>query len=104
MATSPYGDIPGLETDIRQTLDEPMLRRLVKAGQDGRLLAVNTSNLDFAEMHAWDVVAEAERARLPHLARFLGHPGRVPTARDRRQPLRRRRDDRQHSLWRAYRE
>jgi hypothetical protein len=27
-----YGDIPGLETDIRQTLDEPMLRRLVKAG------------------------------------------------------------------------
>src|SRR3954451_17265300 len=57
-----YGDIPGLETDIRQTLDTPMMRRLVEAGQDGRLLAVNTSNLDFAEMHAWDLVAEAERA------------------------------------------
>jgi hypothetical protein len=39
-----------------------MLRRLVEAGQDGRLLAVNTSNLDFGEMRAWDLVAEAKRA------------------------------------------
>jgi hypothetical protein len=57
-----YGDIPGLEADIRRTLDEPMMRRLVEAGREGRVLGVNTSNLDFAEMHAWDVVAEAERA------------------------------------------
>jgi hypothetical protein len=57
-----YGDIPGLEMDIRRTLDAAMMRRIVEAGQDGRLLAVNTSNLDFAEMHAWDLVAEAERA------------------------------------------
>ena len=57
-----YGDIPGLEADIRRTLDEPMMRRLVEAGREGRVLGVNTSNLDFAEMHAWDLVAEAERA------------------------------------------
>jgi hypothetical protein len=57
-----YGDIPGLETDIRRTLDAPMMRRLVEAGKDGRVLGVNTSNLDLAEMHAWDVVAEVERA------------------------------------------
>jgi Patatin-like phospholipase len=57
-----YGDIPGLEKDIHKTLDETMLRRLVEAGKDGRLLAVNTSNLDFGEMHAWDLVAEAKRA------------------------------------------
>jgi hypothetical protein len=57
-----YGDIPGLEKDIYKTLDKTMLRRLVEAGQDGRLLAVNTSNLDFGEMRAWDLVAEAKRA------------------------------------------
>jgi hypothetical protein len=39
-----------------------MMRRLVEAGKDGRLLAVNTSNLDFSEMRVWDLVAEAERA------------------------------------------
>src|SRR4051794_2250806 len=57
-----YGDIPGLEADIRRTLDTAMMRRLVETGEDGRVLVVNTSNLDFAEMHSWDVVAEAERA------------------------------------------
>jgi len=57
-----YGDIPGLERDIRRTLDETMMRRLAEAGKDGRLLMVNTSNMDFGEMHAWDLVAEAERA------------------------------------------
>jgi Patatin-like phospholipase len=57
-----YGDIPGLERDIHKTLDETMMRRLVEAGKDGRLLAVNTSNLDFGEMRAWDLVAEARRA------------------------------------------
>jgi hypothetical protein len=57
-----YGDIPGLEKDIHRTLDETMLRRLVEAGKDGRVLAVNTSNLDFGEMHVWDLVAEARRA------------------------------------------
>jgi hypothetical protein len=57
-----YGDIPGLEADIRRTLDTAMMRRLVEAGREGRVLVVNTSNLDFAEMRTWDVVAEAERA------------------------------------------
>src|SRR3954451_12419685 len=57
-----YGDIPGLEADIRRTLDTAMMRRLVETGRDGRVLVVNTSNLDFAEMRAWDLVAEAERA------------------------------------------
>jgi hypothetical protein len=64
-----YGDIPGLETDIRRTLDAPMMRRLVEAGKDGRVLGVNTSNLDLAEMHAWDVVAEVERALMARQSR-----------------------------------
>lgn len=52
-----YGEIPGLEKDIDRTLDETMMRRLVEAGEDGRLLAVSTSNLDFGEAHVWDLVA-----------------------------------------------
>lgn len=57
-----YADTPGLERDIRATLDVAMLRRLVEAGAGGRILAVNTSNLDFGEMRAWDLVEEARRA------------------------------------------
>ena len=38
-----------------------MITRLVEAGQDGRLLIVNTSNVDNGDMRAWDVVAEAQR-------------------------------------------
>jgi len=57
-----YGDIPGLEQDIHKALDDTMLRRIVEADKDGRLLAVNTSNLDFGEMRAWDLVAEARHA------------------------------------------
>jgi predicted acylesterase/phospholipase RssA len=57
-----YADIPGLEEDMRRALDEVTMRRLVEAGKDGRLLAVNTSNLDFGDMRAWDIVAETNRA------------------------------------------
>lgn len=57
-----YADIPGLERDILRTLDQTMLQRLIEAGQDGRVLIVNTSNIDFGEMHPWDIVTEAQRA------------------------------------------
>jgi predicted acylesterase/phospholipase RssA len=57
-----YADTPGLERDIRETLDVAMMRRLVEDGKDGRILAVNTSNLDFGEMRAWDLIAETRRA------------------------------------------
>lgn len=57
-----YGDVPGLEKDISQSLDETTLRRLVEGGKEGRILGVNTSNMDYGDMHAWDLVAEAQRA------------------------------------------
>jgi hypothetical protein len=57
-----YADIPGLERDMRETLDELMMRRIVEGGKDGRILLVNTSNLDFGDMRAWDLVAESQRA------------------------------------------
>jgi hypothetical protein len=57
-----YADIPGLEAEMRSTLDKQMMQRIVDAGKDGRILAVNTSNLDFGQMHAWDIVAESQHA------------------------------------------
>ena len=57
-----FGDVPGLERDISQSIDEAMLRRLVEAGSESRVLGVNTSNIDFGVIHAWDLVAEAQRA------------------------------------------
>jgi hypothetical protein len=57
-----YADIPGLEAEVRNTLNRDMMRRIVDAGKDGRILVVNTSNLDLGQMHVWDIVAEAQRA------------------------------------------
>jgi hypothetical protein len=57
-----YADIPGLEEEMRRALDRATMQRLVDAGRDGRILVVNTSNLDYGEMHAWDIVAETQRA------------------------------------------
>ena len=66
-----YAAIPGLEQELRRALDAEKLRRLVEAGKTGRLLAVNTTDVDFGNMHAWDIVAEAR------LAMEAGKPQRV---------------------------
>jgi len=39
-----------------------MVRRVAKAGADGRVLAVNTTNLDTGTSRVFDMVAEAQRA------------------------------------------
>ena len=39
-----------------------MLRRIAKAGADGRLLVVNTTDLDVGQPRVFDLVAEAQRA------------------------------------------
>ena len=39
-----------------------MLRRIAKAGTDGRILAVNTTNLDTGTSRVFDLVAEAQHA------------------------------------------
>jgi len=57
-----FVDIPGLEAEVRRTLDWDMMRRLAEAGSGGRVLLINASNLDYGEIQYWDVVAEAQRA------------------------------------------
>jgi Patatin-like phospholipase len=57
-----FAEVPGLEREIRKYITVDMLRRIAKAGADGRLVAVNTTNLDEATSRVFDLVAEAQRA------------------------------------------
>ena len=57
-----FAEVPGLEREMRDHITLDMIRRVAKAGADGRLLAVNTTNLDDASSRVFDLVAEAQRA------------------------------------------
>ena len=57
-----FAEVPGLEREMRERIDLQMIKRLAEGGQDGRLLVVNTTNVDNGDMRAWDVVAEAQRS------------------------------------------
>jgi len=54
--------LPGLERELRTALDRGMIERLAAQQSSGRLLLVNTTNIDLGQMHAWDVLAEAKAA------------------------------------------
>jgi len=54
--------LPGLEREMRTALDRGMLERLAAQQASGRMLLVNTTNVDLGEMRAWDVLAEAKAA------------------------------------------
>ncbi len=80
---------PGLERELSTALDRPMLERIAMADGTGRGLVVNTTNIDFGDMHAWDMIAETRTALANgdphHVHRILlasaGIPGIFP-ARD----------------------
>jgi predicted acylesterase/phospholipase RssA len=59
---SSYAEVPGLERQLRAALDTDRLQRIVAAGEQGRVLAVNLTNIDTQEMHVWNVVEEARQA------------------------------------------
>src|SRR5688572_21957608 len=52
--------LPGLERELRTALDRGMLERIAAQEASGRLLLVNTTNIDLGDLHAWDLVAEAK--------------------------------------------
>ena len=54
--------LPGLERELRAALDRRMLERIAAEGASNRGLVVNTTNIDFGDMHAWDIIAEAKAA------------------------------------------
>jgi hypothetical protein len=57
-----FAEVPGLEREIRKHITADLLRRIAKAGTDGRLLAVNTTDLDTGTSRVFDLVAEAKQA------------------------------------------
>jgi predicted acylesterase/phospholipase RssA len=57
-----FAEVPGLERKLREHVTLDMVLRIAKAGADGRLLLVNTTNLDDATARVFDLVAEARRA------------------------------------------
>jgi predicted acylesterase/phospholipase RssA len=60
--SSSYAEVPGLERKLNGTLDIGRLQRIAAAGTDGRILAVNLTNIDTQEMKVWNLVTEAQRA------------------------------------------
>src|SRR5688500_10860766 len=52
--------LPGLERELRTALDRGMLERIAAQEASGRLLLVNTTNIDLGDLHAWELVAEAK--------------------------------------------
>lgn len=57
-----FADISGLERDLRLHVTARMLRRIVEAGDEGRVLAVNTTDIDDGSAHVFDLAEEARRA------------------------------------------
>jgi hypothetical protein len=57
-----FAEVPGLEREMRSHITMDLVRRIASAGADGRLVAVNTTNLDDGTSRVFDLGAEAQRA------------------------------------------
>jgi hypothetical protein len=79
--------LPGLEREMSTVVDRRMLERIVAEEASNRGLVVNTTNIDFGDMHAWNIIAEAKAALarndVEHVQRILlasaGIPGAFPS-------------------------
>jgi Patatin-like phospholipase len=57
-----FAEVPGLEREMRDHITMDLVRRIASAGADGRLVAVNTTNLDDGTSRVFDLGVEAQRA------------------------------------------
>jgi predicted acylesterase/phospholipase RssA len=81
-----FAEVPGLERAMRKHLTVDMIRRIAKAGADGRVLVVTATNLDDATSRVFDLVEEAQHAldsgRLDRIHNIMlasaGIPGAFP--------------------------
>jgi predicted acylesterase/phospholipase RssA len=69
--------LPGLERELHRVMDRAMLERLAAQESSGRVLLVNTTNIDLGEMRAWNLIAEARTALTRNDA---GHVHRIVLA------------------------
>lgn len=54
--------LPGLERDIERALDYEIISRLAAQAGDGRVLKINTTNVDLGIPQTWNLLNEARRA------------------------------------------
>ena len=57
-----FAEVPGLEREMREHINMDLVKRIASAGADGRLVAVNTTNLDDGSSRVFDLGVEAQRA------------------------------------------
>ncbi len=55
-------DNAGLRRDLEHNIDAEVVARIAAGSREGRVLAINTTNLDVGAMHPFELSAEAERA------------------------------------------
>jgi predicted acylesterase/phospholipase RssA len=81
-----FATVPGLEREVREKVNTNLVQRLAENSRRGRLLLVNTTDLDDGGMWVWDVGQESERAaengNIDRVRRILlassGIPGAFP--------------------------
>ena len=97
-----FAEVPGLEREVDAAFTMETARRIEEAGADGRVLMVNTTNIDDGSPRVFDLVAEARRGATVRQSRshpqrdsgFGRHSRRLPFPHHRRRDVRR---------WRRYR-
>src|SRR3954466_8304468 len=57
-----FYSLPGLEREMRKSLDRKLIERIAAEAGNGRNLLVNTTNIDLGDMQAWDIVGESKAA------------------------------------------
>src|SRR5262249_24564078 len=56
-----FAEVPGLERELRANVTADRIKRIAEQGSAGRVLAVNTTDVDTGEPRVFDLVAEANR-------------------------------------------
>lgn len=59
----PFYDISGLEDEIRQAVDAKLIAEIAAGAENGRVLAVGATNIDFGTQHAFVLSETAQVAR-----------------------------------------
>jgi hypothetical protein len=57
-----FAEVPGLERELREVVTAEVVRKIAQRGADGRLCAINTTDVDTGTPRVFDVTGEAERA------------------------------------------
>jgi hypothetical protein len=61
-ANESFATVPGLERELRARVDMALLRRIVDASRQWRVLVINTTDVDDGGSRVWDVGSEAQHA------------------------------------------